>query len=217
MKPAFPHRLPTIPATFAAAIGISLSIFLLLGVEVQNEPTPFFPAIGGAGGRAAADLPAPINKRALEQVAKAVVSRRIEQLVSPRREAATKLHRVQQRARVGIVRRTPPAPAQVAPPATPAAPLPMPQSFGSPTMATSKARGYGRALKSTAGASAPPANRHGRAPGRSSRDHHEFPPGQAKKGSTARSPASATSPEATGAGNGPNATGGSNGSKGGKK
>jgi hypothetical protein len=172
MKPSFAHRSPTVPATFAAAIGISLSVFLLRGVGVQNEPTPFSLAIGGAAGRVAADLPAPVNERASEQVGKIgssaqLVATRTEHFVSPRREAATKAHRVQRRAQV-----------------------------------VGKRRGHGPSLKSTAGAPAPRANGHGKALGRPSEHHHGFPPGHAKKAPTAPSPAPPTSPKANGVGNG---------------
>jgi len=217
MKPAFAHRSPTVPATFAAAIGISLALLLLRGVGVQNEPTPFLPAIGGAGGRVAADLPAPVKERASEQVGKfafspQLVATRTEHFVSPRREAATKAHWVQRRARVGIVQGTPPAPVQVvAAPATPAAPLTTREVFSAPTKTRGKRRGnghghghgHGPTLRSTAGAAAPRANGHGKALGRSSEHHHGVPPGHAKNAPTGPSPAPpATSPKANGGGNG---------------
>ena len=44
MKQTFAHRSPTIRATLAAAIGMSLSVLLLTGVGVQGEPTPLLPA-----------------------------------------------------------------------------------------------------------------------------------------------------------------------------
>jgi hypothetical protein len=202
MKLAFAHLSPTVPATFAAAIGISLSVFLLSGVGVQ-EPTPLLPAIGGAAGRVAADLPATADDRASEPVGKAassaqLVATRTEHFVPQRRQAATKAHRVHRRVRTGVVRRAPSAPVQVAAPAAPATPVTTRRFFSTPTTAKGKARGHGHGhmLKPTAGASV-----H-RALGRSSEHHHGLPPGHAKKAPTASSPAPATSPKANGGGNG---------------
>ncbi len=203
MKPAFAQLSPTVPATFAAAIGISLSVFLLPGLGVQGEPTPLLPGIGGAAGRVAADLRATANERASEPVGKAassaqLVATRTEHFVPQRRQAATKAHRVHRRARTGVVRRAPSAPVQVAAPAAPATPVTTRRFFSTPTTAKGKARGHGHGhtLKPTARASAP------RALGRSSEHHHGLPPGNTKKAPTASSPAPATSPKANGGGNG---------------
>jgi hypothetical protein len=215
MKPAFAHLSPTVPATFAAAMGISLSVFLLPGAGVQGEPTPLLAVIGGAAGRVAADLPATVNERASEPVGKAASSAQLaatrsEHFVPRRRQAATKAHRVHRRARTRVVRRAPSAPVQAAAPAAPATPVTTRQSFSTPTTATSKPRGYGhgRALKPTAGAPAPRSHGHGKALGRSSEHHHGLPPGHAKKAPTAPLLAPTTPPKANG---------GENGHKGGTK
>jgi hypothetical protein len=63
MKPPLAHlSSPIVPATLAAAIGASLSVFLLPASGVQVEPTPLLPAIGEVVGRVAADLPAAAKK-----------------------------------------------------------------------------------------------------------------------------------------------------------
>jgi hypothetical protein len=207
MKPAFAHLSPTVPATFALAIGISLSVFLLLGVGDPGEPTPLLPAIGGAVGRVAADLSATANDRASEPVGKTafsaqLVATRTVHFVLQRRQAATKTHRV--RARTGVVQRAPSAPMQVAAPAAPATPVTTSRFFSTLTTARGKARGHGhgRALKPTTGATAPRVHGHGKASGRSSEHHHGLAPGHRKKAPTASSPAPVTPPKVNGDGNG---------------
>jgi hypothetical protein len=218
MKPALAHLSPTVPATLAAGIGIALSIFLLPGIGGQGEPTSLLPAIGGAAGRVAADLPAPANERASEPVAKASVSSpaqfdaaRTEHFVPQRRQAAAKAHRVHRRARPHVVRRAPSAPVQVAAaPAAPATPATERTFFSTPATAKGKAHGHehshghghGRTPQPTAGAPAPGSHGHGRALGRSSEHHDGLPPGHAKKAPTAPAPAPTSSQKATGDGNG---------------
>src|SRR6266536_1079287 len=128
VKPASANLWPTVPATFAAAMGISLSVFLLPGAVFQGEPTPLLPAPGGATGRVAANLPATAKERASEPVGKAASSAQLvatltEQFVPRRSQAATKAHRVQRRARIRVVRRAPGVPVQVAALAAPATPV----------------------------------------------------------------------------------------------
>ena len=206
---AFAHLSPTVPAIFVAAMGISLSAFLLSGARVQGEPTPLLAVIGGAAGRVAADLPAPVAKRASEPVRKAASSAQLaatrpEHFVPHRRQVATKAHRAHRRAQRGVVERAPFAHPQAATPATPAAPDTTQLPFSSATTATSKARGHGhgRARKSTAGAPVPRAHGHGKAFGRSSEHHHGLPRGHGKKAPTAPSSAPTTPPKVNGGGNG---------------
>ena len=205
---AFAHLSPTVPAIFVAALGISLSAFLLSGARVQGEPTPLLAVIGGAAGRVAADLPAPVAKRTSEPVRKAASSAQLaatrpEHVVPHRRQVATKAHRAHRRAQRGVVERAPFAHPQAATPATPAAPDTTQLPFSSATPATSKARGHGhgRARKSTAGAPVPRAHGHGKAFGRSSEHHHGLPRGHGKKAPTAPSSVPTTPPKVNGGGN----------------
>ena len=64
----FAHLSPTVPAIFVAAMGITLSVFLLHGAWVQGEPTPLLAAVGGTAGRVVADLPATVDHRASKPV-----------------------------------------------------------------------------------------------------------------------------------------------------
>jgi hypothetical protein len=208
MKQAFAHRSPTIPATLAAAIGMSLSVLLLTGVGVQGEPTPLLPAIGGAAGRVAADLPATASARPSEPVGKAASSAqpaatRTEDLVPQRRQAATSAHRIHRHAPTRAVRPAPAAPVQAPAPASPATPVTARQFSSTATKAKGKARGHGHrgTPKAAGGAPAPRAHGHGKALGRSSEHHHGPPPGHAKKAPTAPSPP-ATPPKDNGGGNG---------------
>jgi len=207
IKPALNHLSPTVPATFALAIGISLSVFMLPGMGVPGGPTPLLSAIGGAVGRVAADLSATANERASAPVGKAassaqLVATQTELFMLQRGQAATKAHLVRRRARTGVVRRAPSTPVQVAAPGAPATPVTTRHFFSTPTTAKGKARGHGRALKKpTAEAPAPRAHGHGKALGRSSEHHHGLTPGHVKTPS-ASSPAPITPPKGNGGGNG---------------
>jgi hypothetical protein len=182
--PSVPRLSPTVPAAFSAAIGISLSIFLLPGAGVQGVPTPLLPAIGGAAGRVAADLPAIANKRrASGPVANPAsftqpVATRTEHFVPQRRQAATRVHRAHRPAPTRVVGGAP-APVPVVPPPAPATPV-----------------------ATIAGAPAPPAHGHGKALGRSREHPHGVPPGHAKKAPTAPAPVPGAPPKANGGGNG---------------
>jgi hypothetical protein len=210
MKPAFAHLAPTVPITFAAAMGIALSVFLLPGAGIQGEPTPLLAAIGGAAGRVAADLPATVDQQASEPVRRAVTlarpaATRPERFAPQRRPAGTKMHRTHRRTRTLVVRPTPSVPVQAAAPAAPATPVTTRRFFSNPRSAKSKTRGHGHAHapKPSAGTPAPRAHGHGKAKalGHSIEHHGGLPPGQAKKAPTAPPPAPTTTPKANGGGN----------------
>lgn len=197
---AFAHLSPTVPAIFVAAMGMALSAFLLSGARVQGEPTPLMAVIGGAAGRVAADLPAPVAKRVSEPVRKAASSAQLAatqpgHFALHRLQVATKTHKAHRRAPSVVVRLAP---------ATSATPDTTGLSVSSATTATSKARGHGhgRARTSTAGAPVPRAHGHGKAFGRSSEHHHGLPRGHAKQAPTAPSSAPTTPPKVNGGGNG---------------
>jgi hypothetical protein len=213
MKPAFAHLAPTVPITFAAAMGIALSVFLLPGADVQGEPTPLLAVIGGAAGRVAADLPAPVNHRASEPVVRAVIparpaATRSERFAPPRRHAEARTHRVHRHTRTRVVRPSQTVPVQAAAPAAPTTPVTTRRSLGNPKSTKGKLHGHShaRALRPTAGTKAPSARGgHGKAKALGhSIEHHGLPPGQAKKAPTAPQPAPTTPPKANAGGNGNN-------------
>jgi hypothetical protein len=213
MKPAFAHLAPTVPVTFAAAMGIALSVFLLPGAGVQGEPTPLLAVIGGAAGHVAADLPAPVNHRASEPVARAVIparpaATRSERFALPRRHAEARTNRVHRHTRTRVVRHSPTVPVQTAAPAAPTTPVTTRRSLGNPKSAKGKLHGHShaRALRPTAGTKVPSARGHGKAKalGHSIEHHDGLPPGQAKKAPTAPQPAPTTPPKANAGGNGNN-------------
>ena len=206
---AFAHLAPTAPAIFVAAIGMSLTVYLLHGAAVQGEPAQLLAVIGGAAGRVAADLPAAVNKPTTKPVGKAAsyaqpATTRSVQFVPRRRTAATTAHLVHRSARSGVVPRASSVPLQAAAPAARATPV----------TASGHGHGHGRALKSTAGALAPRAHGHGNAHGHgtahglgkafghSSEHHHGLPRGHAKKAPTAPLSAPTTPPKVNGGGNG---------------
>ena len=205
---AFAHLSPTVPAIFVAAMGISLSAFLLSGARVQGEPTPLLAVIGGAAGRVAADLPAPVAKRVSEPVRKAASSAQLaatrpEHVVPHRRQVATKAHRAHRRAPSGVVERAPCSPAggntgHVRGAGHDAAALQQ-RDDGNEQGARPRPR---PCAESTAGAPVPRAHGHGKAFGRSSEHHHGLPRGHGKKAPTAPSSAPTTPPKVNGGGNG---------------
>jgi hypothetical protein len=193
MKPPFAHLSRGVPATVAAAIAISLSVFLLPAAGVQIGPTPLLLSLGGAAGRVPAGLPAPARERASETVAKTassvrLVATRTEHFVPQRRRAVTTVRPAHRRARTEAGRPAPSATVQVAAAAPAGTPATTPRVVITPPPNDGKALGHGRAPKPTAGAPAPngQGQGHGKALGR-----------------------------ANSGGNGPN--GGGNGHKGGKK
>jgi len=68
MKPSFAHLSPT-PLAFAAAIAVSLSVFLLSGAGSQRTPTPLLPALGSAVGGVAVNLATRDDRSASASVA----------------------------------------------------------------------------------------------------------------------------------------------------
>jgi hypothetical protein len=183
--PSFARIWPTVPAAFAAAIGMSLSLFLLPSAGVQGQPVPLLPAIGGAAGRVAADLPAIASHHAAGPVGNAAslaqpVATRTEHLVPQRRHTPTTAHHAHHPAPTRVVGGAP-APVPVVPPPAPPTPV-----------------------RTIAGAPAPPAHGHGKALGRSNGHHHGVPPGHAKKAPTAPPPAPRAPPKNNGAGHGHN-------------
>jgi hypothetical protein len=148
--PPFVHLSPTVPATLIAAIGLSLSAFLLLDIGAPREPTPLFAAIGGVAGRVAAGLPATATKPISERVGNAtpsaqVVNTRSERFVAQRRPAPATAHHVHRRARTRVVQPASPVPVQVAAPSAPAPPVPTTRH--TPRTANGKAHSHRRALK----------------------------------------------------------------------
>jgi hypothetical protein len=139
MKPPFAHlSSPIVPATVAAAIGVSLSVFLLPAAGVQVEPTPLLPAIGEVAGRVAADLPVAAKKLSSPAVRQAatpaqVAATRTEHFVPKQRQVATPVHHAIPRARTRVIRRVSPA---AVPAGTPAPARPV---FTPP-----KGKGHGR-------------------------------------------------------------------------
>ncbi len=123
MKPPFAHLpSPIVPATVAAAIGVSLSVFLLPAAGVQVEPTPLLPAIGEVTGRVAADLPVAAKKLSSPAVRQAatpaqVAPTRTEHFVPKQRQVATPVRHAIPRARTRVIRRVSPAPVLAGAPA----------------------------------------------------------------------------------------------------
>src|SRR5580765_8367106 len=202
---AFAHLAPTVPAIFVAAIGMSLTVYLLHGARVQGEPAPLLAVIGGAAGRVAADLPATVEKHAAEPVGRAAspaqqATTPSVQFVPRRRTAATTAHSVHRSARSVVVRRGSSVPRQATAFAAAATPV--------TARAHAHGQGHGRALKLAAGAPVPRAHGHGKAHGhgeafgRSSEHHHGLPRGHAKKAPTAPLSAPTTPPKLNGGGHG---------------
>lgn len=157
MKKTFARLVPTLPASVAAAIGVSLSLVLLHGVGVQGEATPLLPAAGGAAGRVPANLPAPTKKRAAQPLRKSVASTR------PTAEASVHIQSPQRTpVATVVVRRTPVAPVRVTAPPAPAVPGTPGPPVSHPGKAKGKTRDHGRGhpVKTIAGAPAPPAPGH---------------------------------------------------------
>jgi uncharacterized membrane protein YgcG len=208
MRPAFTDFSPTVPATFAAGIGISLSVFLLPAGVVQKGPTPVLPAFGGATGRVAADLPVAAGR--VSEVRKAASAH--PQIVVALRPPTTKVRKLHHRARTGVVRRAPSAPVQAVAPAAPKTPVTETRLLSIPPTAGDKARGHGRghAPKPKAATPTPDSAERGKALGRSNEQQDGLPRGRAKA-SPASPPGLPPRPKGDGDGNGRKGNGGGNG------
>jgi hypothetical protein len=213
MKAALAQLSPIVPAVLAAAIGISLTVFLLPAAGLQIGPRPLLSVFGGTG-RMAADLPPPAaNRRAPEQVERAssaaqLAPPRTDSL--PRREqAATRAHRVHRPARTRIVRTSPTTRVPTRAPAAPAAPATTRQPFSISRKAKGHGRGHahGHAPSQPAGAPTHRAHGHGKALGHSNGHQRPRAHGHSKKTPAGTPPAPAP----------PKGNGGGKGPKGGKK
>jgi hypothetical protein len=215
-KPVLDHLSPTVLATFATAIAISLSGFLLAGAGGQVEPAPLLPAIGGAAGHVIAELPAAAHAHARKPAGRASVGRTAFSADfattstrvggSPRRAGVSKAHRVHRPDR--FVRHPAPAPAQ---PATRPAPRPAPAAPVVTRQLTSAHKPRGKALghshshaRSVRAPVTTSAHGHGKAHGH----HGGLPPGHAKKAPAAPAPAPAAPAKSTGGGPPPDHGGG---------
>src|SRR5215212_9746871 len=119
MKPSFAHLSPT-PLAFAAAIAVSLSVFLLSGAGSQRTPTPLLPALGSAVGGVAVNLATRDHRSASASVATTLPT-------------APPVLLARARARARVVRHAPPSPVQAAVSApAPATPISAPQAFSVP-------------------------------------------------------------------------------------
>jgi hypothetical protein len=213
MKQPFAHLSSTVLA-LAAAIAVSLSVFLLSGAGLQGQPIPLLPALGGAADRVALNLATPGRERppapARTTVSTAQQVVPTARLTAPR-PAAHKVHRAHH-ARAREVRHAPPSPVQVAVSA-PAPTTPVAAPVISAPKANAKAHGHrqGRAGKPAVAGTHRHGNGHAR--GHSPGHHQGLPPGQAKKVPAA--PPTAP-PKAKGGGPPPD-HGGGDGHKGDKK
>lgn len=221
-KPVLAHLPPTVLATFATAIAISLSGFLLAGAGGQAEPAPLLPAIGSAAGHVIAELPATPHAHARKPARRASVggTASLARLAttstrgpaSPRRAGVSKARRVHRPDRA--VRRPAPAPTQPAARPAPAAPV-ITREFTSAHKARGKALGHShshaRSVRAPATSSA-----HGRGHVKAHGRHGGLPPGHAKKAPAAPAPAPAAPAKSKGGGPPPD-HGGGNGHKEDKK
>jgi uncharacterized membrane protein YgcG len=213
MRPGLADFSPTVAATFAVGIGISLSVFLLPAGVVQEGPTAVLPAFGGAAGRVVADLPVAAGGHASE--ARKAAS------AHPQIVVARRVHR----ARTGVARRAPSVPVRAVAPAAPKIPVTKSRLFSMPPTAKGKARGHarGHGPKPKAATPAPLPRGRGKALGRSNEHQDSLPPGLAKKAPPGSPPGLAARPKGNGGGsegkgngrgNGGKGNGGGNGGKG---
>jgi hypothetical protein len=204
MRPGLADFSPTVPVALAVGIAVSLSVFLLPSGAVQDGPTPVLPAFGGAAGRVVADLPVAAGGRATKVGASAQ-----PEIVVALRPPATRARQVHRRARTGIVRHAPSAPARAAPPAAPTTPVTKTELFSMRPKgkAHGHGRGHGREPNAVTPATPPPGR--GTALGRS-KERDRVPPGQAKKASPASKTGISPRPKDNGGGNGRKNNGGGN-------
>jgi hypothetical protein len=231
MKSSLAHLSPTVLA-FGAAIGVSLSVFLLSGAGLQGEAIPLLPALGGAVKSVAVSPPAAAPRRTRAPAPSPVSTARpflapatSEPASRPAVHRVPPSHHARTRARARVVRParpapTPPAPVAVAAPA-PATPVSAPQPVSAPK-GKAKALGHRRGHAAKAPVTGAPAHGNGHARGHSPEHHQKTPPGQAKKAPAAPPNAPAAHAKAKGGGppsehGGGNGNNGGNGHKGDKK
>jgi hypothetical protein len=125
MKLQFDHISQTAVAALAAAIAISLSIFLLSGAGGQSQAVPLLPALGGAAERVTAELEPPAHVGATQahptapvQVRAPVVFRPAVVVPSAVKHGVHRTHRTH-RTHAPVVRSRPAALAQAAASAPP--------------------------------------------------------------------------------------------------
>jgi hypothetical protein len=231
MKSPLAHLSPTVLA-FGAAIGLSLSLFLLSGAGLQGEAVPLLPALGSAARSVDLTPSTPTNRSAQTPAARPVFT--ASPALAPTLPAPTphptvhrvhRVHHARARARAPVVRParpapTPPAPVAVAAPA-PATPVSAPHPVSAPK-GKAKALGHQRGDAAKAPVTGAPARGNGHARGHSPEHHQKTPPGQAKKAPAAPPSAPAAPPKAKGGGppaehGGGNGHNGGNGHKGDKK
>lgn len=223
MKSSLAHLSPTVLA-FGAAIGISLSVFLLSGAGLQGEAIPLLPALGSAA-RSVDVTPSTATQQSARTPAASPVFTAPPALaldvpaptLHPTVHRVGRAHHARAHGRSRVVRParpapTPPAPVAVAAPA-PATPVSAPQPVSAP--GKGKALGHQHAHAAKASVTGAPARAKSHARGRSPEHHHGLPTGQAKKAPAAPAKVKGGGPPADhGGGNGNN---GGNGHKGGKK
>lgn len=186
MKSSLAHLSPTVVA-FGAAIGLSLSLFLLSGAGLQGGAIPLLPALGGATRSVDLALPSAPTDQGAQTTAVSPISAALPSLAptfpAPTRQPvvhrAHPIHHAPAHARARGVRPapTPPAPVAVAAPA-PTTPVSAPQPVRAP-------RGKAKALGHQHHAAGPtaagtPVHGNGHARGHSPDHHQGLPAGQAK-------------------------------------
>jgi hypothetical protein len=227
MKSSLAHLSPTVLA-FGAAIGVSLSVFLLSGAGLQGEAIPLLPALGGAAKSVAVrPTPAPRRPPAPSRVSTATPVLALvtsEPVSRPAVHRVPPSHHAHAPARARVVRPARPAPTPAAPVAVaapaPATPVSAPQSVSAPK-GKAKALGHKRGNAAKAPVTGAPVHGNGHARGHSPEHHQKTPPGQAKM-APAPPNAPAAPPKAKGGGppaehGGGNGHNGGNGHKGDKK
>jgi hypothetical protein len=230
MKSSLAHLSPTVLA-FGAAIGLSLSLFLLSGAGLQGEAIPLLPALGSAARSVDMTPSNPTDQSAPTPASPVSTATPVFAPATPVTASRPAVHRVppprhtRARARGRVVRparpaTTPAAPVAVAAPA-PATQVSAPQPVSAPK-GKAKALGHLHGHATKAPVAGAPAHRNGHARGHSPEHQQKTPPGQAKKAPAALPNAPAAPPKAKGGGppadhGGGNGNNGGNGHKGDKK
>ena len=221
MRRVFAEFSPTVAATFAVGIAISLSVFLLPTGVVHKGPMTVLPAFGKAAGRVVADLP--VAHRRASKARPAAPGRPL--IVVALRPPTTQARPSDHRARTVVLRRTPPAPepatAPAAPepataPAAPKTPVTRSQLFSMPPKAKGRALGHARRHEPAPNAATPAPHPpgHGKGLGHSDERQNRLPPGQAKKAPPNSASGPPQSPKSNGGGNGRTGNGDGDGGEG---